>query len=75
MHTADEVIRGPLQCKVSVHHCNAVSRAPLASRGDILNKDRGKQGLDAEGKAEAVEIRAVKGKLKVVLWHPVPFYP
>lgn len=63
-----------MQCKVSVHHHNTVSHTALLSRGQVLNKDRGKASLDAEDKTEAVEIRAARGKLKVILWHPIAFY-
>jgi len=69
------VIWSPSQCQISVHHCNPVSCTPLTSRGEILNRDRGKASLDAEDKTEAVEIRAAKGKLKVALWHPIAFHP
>lgn len=63
-----------MQCKVSVHFCNTVSHTPLLSRGQLLNKDRGKASLDAEDKTGAVEIRGARGKLKVILWHPIAFY-
>lgn len=73
--TPEEATWSPLRCKISVHPCNTVSRTPLTSRGEISNKDGGKTSLDAEDKTEAVEIRAAKGKLKVILWHPIAFYP
>lgn len=69
------VTQSPSQCKISAQHCNAVSHTRIASRGEILNEDRGKASLDAEDNTEAAKTRATKGKLKVIPWHPIAFYP